>query len=588
MPLPDDISLKLLKTSDDMREFFGWLERPRRMLGVDTETTGLSPERDRIRLIQFGDKHTGWAMDWNDWRGVAREVLDKYPGDFGFHNSKFDIRFMAKDIGFKTEAWPWHRTHDGMGLAHIFDSQRPKGLKPLGDRLIDRRISQAQRSLDAGMAANGWNWATVPIDFPPYWQYGALDPVITVHIIELLLDSVPKDLYDMEMGSTRVAAKMEQIGMRVSLPYSRDKRETLMAYSQVARDWLFNVHGIANPTPMQLVKFFKANNIPLMDKLTNGGAQSMDKHVLATTDHDVARTVLGIRQAEKRAGYLENFLEYADPEGFLHPSINTMAARTGRMSITEPALQTLPRRDAIVRDAFIPREGHSLLTIDADQIEARLTAHFSEDAGLIAAFHEDDDFFCVIASSTYGYPVVKGMVERDLIKGVVYGKVYGASVMTMAETAGVDPQAMHRTNAMFDTNYPGVHSFMNDTVWRGKLIARDAVDDRGYVTTPYGRQLKADKGREYTLVNYLIQCHASEILKKKIVDLDAALPSEALIVLPVHDEIIFDVPTEMIEEVRDQAVEILNESGGYKVPITWGADIIPPGEPWGYKYRKGK
>jgi DNA polymerase I-like protein with 3'-5' exonuclease and polymerase domains len=145
---------------------------------------------------------------------------------------------------------------------------------------------------------------------------------------------------------------------------------------------------------------------------------------------------------------------------------------------------------------------------------------------------------------------------------------------------------MQRTNALFDSNFARVHSFMNDTIWDGKKAAKSADDGRGFVVTPYGRKLKADKGREYTLVNYLIQCHASEILKKKIVELDAALPRDALMVLPVHDEVIFDVPTDMIGEVSKVATDVLSDSSNYKVPITWGADILPEGQAWGWKYRK--
>uniref|UniRef100_A0AAU6R5J8 DNA polymerase n=1 Tax=Micrococcus phage Kurnik TaxID=3092208 RepID=A0AAU6R5J8_9CAUD len=582
--LPDHLELRLIRNSKDVSDFFDWLGRPRRLLGADTETTGFSPERDRVRLIQFGDRDMGWAMAWEDWRGVAKEVFEQYEGDYTWHNSKFDIRHLCNDLGVKTESWPWHRTHDGMGMAHIADSQRPKGLKPLGDRIVDRRISGAQKALDEGMKRNGWGWHDVPIDFDPYWQYGALDPVISVYITEHFIDDTPKELYDIEMGSTRVAAKMEELGMRISRSYSQNKYDELTSYAQRARDWLYAEYGISKPTPMQLVKFFNEHNVPLIDKHTGGGAQSMDKHVLATTDHDVARTVLNIRKAEKRAGYLENFLELSGEDGIIHPTINTMAARTGRMSITDPALQTLPRGDAIVREAFIPREGHSLLTIDADQIEARLTAHFSGDEGLIQAFLGDDDFFCTIASTIYGREIIKGMMERDLTKGVVYGKVYGASVMKMAETAEVAPIEMMKTNALFDSNFPRVHQFMNEVIHEGKNRARQAPDKRGYVTTPYGRKLKSDENREYTLVNYLIQCHASEILKKKLVMLDAALPKEALIVLPVHDEIIFDVPTEMVGEIKQTAEEVLNESSEYKVPLTWGADILH--ESWGEKYRK--
>lgn len=583
--LDDNLRLTLIETTEEVEEFKRWLGQRRDLLGFDTETSGLSPERDHIRLIQFGDTMGGWAMSWADWRGLAKEVFARYDGELVAHNSKFDVRHICNDFGWSVTQWPWHRTHDTMGMAHILDSQRPVGLKRLADIHIDGRASQGEKSLHEGMNHNGWDWDTVPTDFPPYWEYGALDPVITAHLAAKFLPEIRSsysELYDLEMGAIRVAARMEELGVRIDLDYSKAKAVQLDQYAEQVRSWLKSTYDIDNPTPAQLIKFFGAEGVELMEKLTGSGNQSMDKHVLQTTDHEVARQVLSLRKAEKLSGtYLHNMEKFADAQGFIHPNIRTMAARTGRMSITEPALQTLPRKDPIVRDAFIPRDGHALLTIDADQIEARLTAHFSRDPGLIAAFNQPDDFFEVIASQLFGYPVKKGMQERDLVKGVVYGKVYGASVMKMAETAGVTFQQMATTNALFDTNFSSVRTLMKDVVNVGKK--RAAEEGRGYVVTPYGRKLKSDSGKEYTLVNYLIQCHASEILKRKMVMLDAALPSEALMILPIHDEIMFDVPVDIIDDVKILAESVLNEAADYAVPMTWGGDILY--HAWGDKYK---
>lgn len=589
MQIPDSLQLRLVSNSSDLWEFFEWLRRPREVLGFDTETSGLSIERDSIRLIQFGDETMGWAIPWEDFRGVAREVFETYTGDFVAHNSKFDIRHISNDFKWLVENWPWHRTHDTMGMAHINDSQRPKGLKPLGDRLIDRRISQSQKTLDEGMKANGWTWETVPINFPPYWQYAALDPVITVLLYKYFreIGTVDKTLYDIEMGATRVAAKMEETGFLVDRAYCIDTAFKLDKYANDVRQWLADAWGLKNPTPMQLAKFFKEHGVQLIDKQTGSGAQAMDKHVLQTTDHEVARQVLNLRKYEKMSGtYLRNFIDLMDDNQVLHANINTMAARTARMSISDPSLQNLPRRDPVVRDAFIPRPGHRLISCDYDQIEARLTAHFSKDPGLIEAFNSPDDFFCTIASQLFGYPVVKGMAERDLVKGVVYGKVYGASVMKMAETAGVPPEQMKTTNALFDTNFANVHRFMNDVVNEGKRRRNDSEDGRGFVVTPYNRKLKADTGREYTLVNYLIQCHASEILKRKIVELDAVLDPDVRMIIPIHDEVIFDVPDELAEETAKTIEETMADTTSYLVPVTAGAEVLELDAAWGSKYRK--
>lgn len=587
MPLSDDLVLRKVESHRDIAEFFTWLNEERDVLGFDTETTGLSPERDKIRLIQFGDERAGWALSWQDYRGIAREVFSSYAGELVAHNSKYDVRMICNDFKMSVAQWPWHRTHDTMGMAHIIDSQRPKGLKQLAAKYVDARAVQGEQALHNGMRDNKWTWATVPVGYPPYWQYGALDPVLTVYMYHHFKDEVFKhrELYDLEMSAVRVTAKMEENGIRIDRPYTIGLTNKLMQYAEEARSYLKAQYGIANPTAMQLIKFFAEEGVPLPEKSTPSGRQAMDAEVMDAIDHPVAVMVQAIKRCEKFSHtYLDNFLKMADENDYLHPSIHPMAARTSRMSITEPALQTLPARQGdIIRNAFIPSPGHALISCDYDQIEARLMAHFSQDAGLIAAFNSGTDFFCAIASTTYGYEVTKQMAERDLIKRVVYGKAYGASPEKMAIAGGVPLVQMRTANAGFDKNFPGMKELQNAIIAQGRMRARESADGRGYVVTPYGRVLRCDPGKEYTLINYLIQCHAAEILKHKIGQLDAVLPDEAKLVLPVHDEVIADVPVQMAPELK-VLIETTMRDENYLVPITASAEILT--ETWGTKYRK--
>lgn len=588
----DNVQLHLVDSLTSMQDFLRWMNERMRydsVLGIDTETTGLNPNLDTVRTVQIGDLEQGWTIPWDDWRGLAKEVILGYPGQWVLHNSKFDIRFISHALDLRVQDWPWHRTHDCMAMAHILDSQRPKGLKQLASKYVDGRAAAMQSNLDDAYKKNGWTFATVPINYPPYWQYGALDPVLTVHMYMKMYPTIKEQfsgLYDLEMGAVRVTAKMEENGARIDLAYSHRKRNELMRYAVEARQYLTDTYGLDNPTPRQLFHFFTAAGVELPVKHTASGNQSMDKEVMDAIDHEVAQIVQGIKRAEKWSHtYFDNFIKFADSDSYIHPSINPMAARTGRMSITEPALQTLPRIGDTIRNAFIASEDHQLITCDYDQIEARLTAHFSQDPGLIAAFHAEGDFFCNVASSTYGYDVRKGMKERDLIKGVVYGKVYGATVPKMALTAKVPLQQMEIANGSFERSFPGVRTMQQRIIGLGQQRARAAIDKRGHVVTPYGRVLRSDERKEYTLVNYLIQCHAAEILKKKIVELDAALPNEVKLILPVHDEVIFDSPIEMTNEVLPLIGEVMSAVEDYAVPITATAEAIPVGESWGYNYR---
>jgi DNA polymerase-1 len=301
----------------------------------------------------------------------------------------------------------------------------------------------------------------------------------------------------------------------------------------------------------------------------------------------MAKIILDLRKADKLAGtYFSNFLKM-NADGILHPSIKTLGARTGRMSMTNPALQTLPKGEATVRDAFIPYEGHALISCDYSQVEMRLMAHFSEDERLIGAFLDADaaggDFFVSIGKDIYQDPDFnKKDKRRGLVKNTMYGKAYGAGKKKMAETAGVPYNLMSAVVDQIDASYPGLKGFAGKVEDIG--FRREREEGEGYVLTPFGRRLPCDSGRVYSLVNYLLQGHAAEVLKDALVRLDHSGYGDYML-LPVHDEVIFSLPKEEVKDAMHEIPEIMGVTGGqYKVPLL--ADCEGPLARWGDKYRE--
>lgn len=587
--LLDHVNLSLIRTSEDVARFMTWLGERRAVLGVDTESTGFSPQKDQLRLVQFGDLNHGWAIPWDLWPGLAFEVLNRYEGDLVLHNSPFDARFILRNGGKHLTRWPWERTHDTMTMAHLlyFGANKPKGLKPLSAIHVDPRAAAAQRQLDEGMARNKWTWATVPTEFKPYWIYGAMDPVLTCYIYEKFHPQVKQrfqEVYDLELGTLRVVTNMMLKGARIDRTYCDEKRAELRSWANEARSWLQREYGLNNPgSGEQLANALLRSQVQLESR-TPTGKWKLDKEVLESINHPIARYVLAIRKAEKMcAGYFDNFLEVADEHDRVYPTIWPLGARTSRMSVTEPALQTLHHGDPTVRRAFVPTdEEHALLTCDADQIEARLCAHFSRDPGLIAAFNAADDFFCGIASRIFGEKITdKKDARRQLTKNTTYGKIYGAGVAKMAATAGIDYAVMARVVEGFDAQFPGVKMLQREVNARALERRRDEGD--AYVLTPLGRRLVSDDNREYSLVNYLIQGHAAEILKRGLLNLDAVGLGDYL-VLPVHDEVVLDVPRVEAADVLRLVEETLNDRENYAVPITWSGDVLE--RSWGQKYER--
>lgn len=581
-PSLQGVNVHLVRTMDDVGEFKRWLGERREGLAVDTETTGFNAWDGEIRLCQFGDAMTGWAIPWDDYKGVCKEVLNTYDDPLIFHNSAFDVRWLRVHGDWDV---PWHRIHDTMIGAHIIDPTQSVALKNLAVRLVDKRANAGEELLKKAFHDNKWDWSTVPIDYDAYWAYGALDCVLTARLFETLRaqERYPR-VYELEMATRRVASNMEDNGSPIDIEYCEKKFESLTEYVEKTKQWFADEMGVANAnSAVQLIRFFESRGGEIT-RTTASGNKSCDKTQLKllAQDDPLAKTILDMRKAEKLANtYFKNFLE-KNVDGILHPSIRTLGARTGRMSMTDPALQTLPKGEATVRDAFVPRDGHVLLTCDYDQIEMRLLAHFSGDPGLIAAFGEQEDFFVSLARQIWNDPsITKSHPLRTRVKGVAYGKAYGAGVTTMAETAGIPYDQMNEAVKAFDARFPGVLDFQKAVEQIG--LERLSVEGVPYVITPFGRRLLADRDRAYTLVNYLLQSHAAEILKEALVRLDMAGLGDYLL-LPVHDEVIMSVPKEDAEEIKrvmQECMEVTDTT--YKLPLTAGAS--GPLERWGDNYR---
>jgi DNA polymerase-1 len=176
----------------------------------------------------------------------------------------------------------------------------------------------------------------------------------------------------------------------------------------------------------------------------------------------------------------------------------------------------------------------------------------------------------------------KSDARRKLIKGVVYGKLYGAGVDKMALTAGVQTDIMREVVESFDRSYPGVKDLQRNIEDAG--MRRLKEEGTGYVFTKTGRRLPCDADRVYSLTNYLIQATAAEVFKMNLIKLDQADLTEMMIV-PVHDEIVLQAPRDDVEEVKKIVAECMTTRDGWSVPLTAGVD--GPFENWGEKYEEG-
>lgn len=400
------IEVHTIETVEDALEFQRWLGNRRDFLAVDIETSGLTFWSDVIRTIQFGDWDTAWVIRWDDWRQVAAEALLKYEGDIVGHNVVFDLKFITHHLGLPSTRWDWSKIHDTQTMAFLLDPLQSKGLKPLSGRYISARAVGGQEQLEADMRKGKWTWATVPLTLPSYVFYGGLDTILTARLARLFSGQIRErnmvEAYELEQATEGVLFRMILKGLVIDFEYCERTRSRLL--SEADEDLAqIRALGVTNPNSRpQLLKQLLADGVVLTER-TDSGQLKLDKEVLPFIDHPLAKLVTSYRNKTKWAEtYFTNFMQTTNPAtGCLHPEVRQFAARTGRMSVTNPAMQTLPR-GPLVRDAVIAPEGEKIVAADFSSVEARLFAHFAREQGMIDAIKGGLDFHTYTAQQAYG------------------------------------------------------------------------------------------------------------------------------------------------------------------------------------------
>lgn len=593
-----DVKLHLIDSVDKAGEFMRWLgQRREGVIAIDTETTGLgnfSPREDDVRLVQIGDAMDGWAMDWLQWGGVFREAMRKYEDQIVGHNlPQYDAPILAKE-GIII---PKHKSRDTRLMAHVIEPTMSVGLKNLCARHVDRRAgvmqSQLHEQLELGKTGNGWTWATVPTDYQPYWAYGALDTVLTARLDPILEEKVRAagawEAYELEMAAAYVVQKMEDNRMRVDRPFAIEAHQRFDAYADQLVEWCKTHYGITPGQKASIIQILTEAGYEFT-KETASGAVSLDKEVLGHIAHPLAQVVLKHRQLKKLTStYIRHFINLTSDEDPMLPyRLNSIGAKTGRMTMSKPSLHNLPRRnesnpEAItVRDCLVPKdEDHILLMIDFDQIEMRELTHLTQDPALMAAVNDPDvDIFTAMARMVFNDPSIdKKSPLRQRTKGCAYAINYGAGPDKFCMTAGLGPAEGYPIYNGIKSTFLGIDE-MSQMV---RNVAMSRLRDEGvaYVKSPLTGRIHPDhQDKGYTLVNFLLQGMAAEIMKIKLVELDNAGFGDYM-TLTVHDEQIFDLPKAAIKEATIAALEVMNDYNLLSVPITAGASL---GERWGSKY----
>jgi len=415
----------------------------------------------------------------------------------------------------------------------------------------------------------------------------ALRADISLQIKEKLIGELQasnmQKLYDeIEEPLLKILGDMELEGILLDTQVLANIDEKLTTEIGQLEKAIFEIAGeefnIGSPKQLGIILFEKLalSNKP---KKTKTGQYSTSEDVLSKfTEHEIVVKVLEWRSLSKlKSTYVEALPKQINPiTGRIHTNFNQSVAATGRLSSNDPNLQNIPIRTAWgkeIRKAFVAKKGHVLMSADYSQIELRLIAAFSKDAEMIKAFNNNEDIHIATAAKVFGLPIDEVTKEhRSHAKSVNYGIIYGLSAFGLSQQTGLSRTAAKELIDTYFETYPTLQAYIKKQV--------DLARENGFVETVLGRRryLRDIDSRnaivrsaaERNAVNAPLQGSAADIIKKAMIDIQSELKQnyQTKMLLQVHDELVFEVPDNEIENIKKLIKEKMENVVKLDVPIT--------------------
>lgn len=410
-------------------------------------------------------------------------------------------------------------------------------------------------------------------------------------LLDRLATSGMSSLYDdIEMPLVEVLSNMEETGITVDKDVLINMQGVLKDRIEKLEEEIYEIAGlkfnIASPKQLGDVLFNKME-IPYPGK--KGSSYSTDVSTLEKIAHisPIVVPILEYRTLSKLYNtYVEPLEGFIQEDGKIHTIYKQTLTRTGRLSSVEPNLQNIPTREEegkLIRKAFIPEPGCTLLSADYSQIELRILASISGDETMIEAFKNDEDIHRRVAADIHGIPIEEvTKKERSTAKSVIFGIVYGISGFGLGENLNISPKEAKQFIEKYYEMYPKVKEYMEN-------IKKEAYET-GYVKTLYNRVRYIDElkspvymvrtGGERIALNTPIQGTGADIMKIAMINLYKRLIKEGLhakIILQVHDEVILNVPDDELDMTTVVVRECMENAADLKVPLKVG---IETGKDW--------
>ena len=578
----------LVKTEVEAEALLKELMKANRV-AFDTETTGIDAHTCKLVGFSFAtEKGRAWYVE-GGLIDIFRPLFSDPTKTLVGHNVKFDRTVLHRyGIGFATTP------HDTMLAHYCLDAAARHGMDVLAEQYLHYRPIPIERLI--GEKARGKEQLNMAaLSSEAICDYAAEDADVTLQFDDVLRPLVReagalRALEETEEPLVKILTDMEREGVRIDTAALRDygrelDREILGLAQQILG---FSGPGFNPDSPKQLGEL-------LFDKLglkgskkTASGQWATDEKTLSklTGAHPIIPLILEYRACTKlKSTYVDKLPTLIDADSRVHTTFTQHFAETGRLTSSDPNLQNIPirtERGKTIRRAFVARDDrHVILSADYSQIELRLMAAFSGDPAMLEAFRNGEDIHRDTASRVYDVmPAFVTPEQRSKCKMVNFGIIYGISAFGLSQRLKVPRKEAADLIETYFKLYPKIKDYL------GTAIAK--AREKGYAETILGRRrtlrdinsrnATARQAAERDAINTPIQGSAADLIKVAMVKVDRALKAENLrtkMVLQIHDELVFDVPRDEVDRVKEIVRREMTAALDFGVPLDVGIGTGP-------------
>lgn len=564
----------------------------------DAETTSLNALKAKIIGLAFSrEKGKALYVPFPKDQKATQEQLDEFKPLMANkkitkigQNLKYDILVLHK-YGVEVRG----PIFDTMIAHYLLQPEMRHNM----DFLAESYLNYSPVSIETLIGKKGknqGNMADVPVD--QLVEYAGEDADITYQLKEYFAPELKKEglfklLTEVEGPLVNVLARMEVTGVKVDVDTLRTYSKQLEKESLEIEKEIYDMAGVQFNigSPKQLGEvLFDHMKLEEKPKKTKSGQYATGEEILSklAPKHAIADKILSYRELNKlKSTYVDALPRLIHSDGRIHTSYQQTVAATGRLSSVNPNLQNIPirtDRGKEIRRAFIKGgEDYTFFAADYSQIELRIMAAFSQDENMIAAFKNGQDIHATTASKVFGVELDDVSADmRRQAKMVNFGIIYGISAYGLSQRLGIARKEAADIIEAYFTKFPAVKQYMDEVVEKARKqeYVETLLGRRRYLRDINSRNATNRGFAERNAINAPIQGSAADMIKIAMIRIDEWLRKEQMktkMILQVHDELIFDVHIDELEEVSKQVTDFMKYAMELPVPMEIG---IGYGDNW--------